>query len=274
MADPRVSLVLITRNRRDDLLRTLPRLEALPERPAIHLVDNASRDGTVAAVRERFPRVDVVALPENRGGAARNVGVGRADTPYVAFNDDDSYWAPGALARAADLLDAHPRLALINAHILVGDEQRPDPVCVEMAESPLPLAPGQPGYALRSFIACGAIVRRSAFLQAGGFDARLGIGGEEELLGHNLLRAGWQQSYVPELVVYHHPSTTRDPGRRSAVQARNALWTAWLIRPRGAALRTTLRMLRPHALRGVLDAARGAPWVWRERRRLLGSTRS
>jgi N-acetylglucosaminyl-diphospho-decaprenol L-rhamnosyltransferase len=274
MPDRRVSLVIITRDRRDDLLQTLPRLEALPERPAIHLVDNGSRDGTVEMVRERFPGVDVVALRENLGGAARNVGVERATTPYVAFNDDDSYWAPGALARAADLLDAYPRLALINAHILVGEEQRPDPVCVEMADSPVPLAPGQPGHALRSFIACGAIVRRSAFLQAGGFDARMGIGGEEELLGHALLRDGWQQSYMPELVVHHHPSTVRDAGRRSAVQIRNALWTAWLIRPPGTALRATLAALRPDSLRGVLDAARGVPWVWRERRRLLGSTRS
>jgi hypothetical protein len=66
----------------------------------------------------------------------------------------------------------------------------------------------------------------------------------------------------------------RDPGRRSTVQIRNALWTAWLTRPPGAALRTSLATLRPHALRGVLDAARGAPWVWRERRRLLSATRS
>ncbi|MDO0931403.1 hypothetical protein QQY66_06815 [Streptomyces sp. DG2A-72] len=33
-----------------------------------------------------------------------------ADTPYVAFSDDDSWWTPGALRQAADLLDVHPRL--------------------------------------------------------------------------------------------------------------------------------------------------------------------
>ena len=268
MADPRVSLVLITRDRRDDLLRTLPVLEALPERPAIHLVDNASSDGTPQAVRARFPSVDVVALAGNRGAAARNVGVERASTPYVAFNDDDSWWEPGALARAADLLDAHPRLALVNGHILVGPEEKPDPVCVAMAASPLPPEPGQPGRALLSFIACGAIVRREAFLAVGGFHERLGVGGEEEIVGHRLLLAGWQQSYVPEIVTHHHPSTERDHGSRGATEVRNALWTAWLTRPLAAAVASTLRALRPDlaSLRGTAEALAGLPWVRRERR--------
>ena len=39
--------------------------------------------------------------------------------PYVAFAEDDSWYAPGALGRAADLLDAHPEIALLQAHVLV-----------------------------------------------------------------------------------------------------------------------------------------------------------
>src|SRR5690349_3668257 len=235
MPDPRVSIVIITRDRRRDLLGALARLAALPEQPHVIVVDNASRDGTPDAVRRRFPAVEVIALEANRGPAARNVGVERAGTPYVAFNDDDSWWEPGALTRAADLLDAHPRLALVNGHILVGPDERPDPVCLEMAASPLPLAPGQPGRALLSFVACGAIVRRDAFLAVGGFHARLGVGGEEEVVGHRLAQAGWQQSYVAGIVTHHHPSGERDRRTRSATEVRNALWTAWLTRPlRGA----------------------------------------
>jgi N-acetylglucosaminyl-diphospho-decaprenol L-rhamnosyltransferase len=268
MPDPRISIVIITRDRRPDLLEALGHLAGLPEQPPVIVVDNASGDGTPDAVRERFPAVELVALRENRGPAARNLGVERARTPYVAFNDDDSWWEPGALARAADLLDAHPRLALVNGHILVGPEEKPDPVCVEMAASPLPLEPGQPGRALLSFIACGAIVRRDAFLAVGGFHERLGVGGEEEIVGHRLLLAGWQLSYVPEIVTHHHPSAERDHGNRGATEVRNALWTAWLTRPLGAAAATTLRALRPDlaTLRGAAQAVAGLPWVWRDRR--------
>jgi GT2 family glycosyltransferase len=268
VTDPRVSIVIITRDRRRDLLAALGNLAALPERPHVIVVDNASGDGTPDAVRRRFPAVEVLALEANHGPAARNLGVNRARTPYVAFNDDDSWWEPGALTAAADLLDAHPRLALINGLILVGPDERPDPVCLEMAESPLAAAPGQPGRPLLSFVACGAIVRRDAFLAVGGFHKRLGVGGEEEVVGHRLAQAGWHQSYVAEIVTHHHPSTERDHHARSATEVRNALWTAWLTRPLRGAVAASARALhadRP-SLRGAAAALAGLPWVWRERR--------
>jgi GT2 family glycosyltransferase len=118
----------------------------------------------------------VVGLRRNRGGAARTVGARLVDSPYVAFSDDDSWWAPGALGQAAELLDRHPRLAVLAARVLVGPDRRRDPVCDEMAHSPLGRAADLPGPSVLGFIACGAVVRRSAFLEVGGFHARLGVG--------------------------------------------------------------------------------------------------
>jgi GT2 family glycosyltransferase len=164
------------------LLTTLGHLRALPEKPKIVVVDNASSAGTVEAVRHRYPGVEVIPLDENRGAAGCNVGVKCVDTPYVAFSDDDSWWAPGSLARAADLLDAHARLGLLAAGTLVGPEEREDPICAEMATSPLPAESDLPGPPVLGFLACAAVVRRSAYLEVGGFDPRLLIGGEEELL--------------------------------------------------------------------------------------------
>src|SRR5436309_3600337 len=58
--DQRVAVVMITYNRREEALRTLVRLTALPEKPRIVVVDNGSSDGTAAAVAERFPEVEVL----------------------------------------------------------------------------------------------------------------------------------------------------------------------------------------------------------------------
>ena len=270
-----VAVAIATRNRREQLLATLARLRALPERPPILVVDNASTDGTAAAVRERHPELGLLALEENRGAAARNAAVRRLATPYVAFADDDSWWEPGALTRAAELLRSHPQLGLLAARVLVGAERRLDPTCAAMAASPLTDAGGAdvPGVPVLGFVACGAVVRRTAFLQAGGFDARYGIGGEERLLAGDLAAAGWLVRYDERLVVRHWPPPA-GPERRAGRLAhvvRNDLWSAWLRRPARRLPAATLRALADggagwQTLRGAGAALRGLPWVLRERR--------
>ena len=266
-----VTIVIATRNRGPELLRTLTRLRALDEQPPIVVVDNGSTDGTAELVRAHHPGVQVVGLRGNQGGAARTVGARLVDSPYVAFSDDDSWWAPGALSRAADLLDRHRRLAVLAARVLIGPEERLDPVCAEMAHSPLLAADDLPGPSVLGFIACGAVVRRTAFLEVGGFDVRLGVGGEEELLSVDLATRGWGLAYVHEVVAVHHPSPSRDPSGRRRVQVRNALWSAWLRRPLSGAARQTahlaaLALHQPGARSGILLALLGLPWVLRERR--------
>jgi GT2 family glycosyltransferase len=266
-----VAVVIATRNRATELLATLARLAALPEQLPIVVVDNGSTDATAELVRTHHPGVRVVGLRANRGAAARTVGARLVDSPYVAFSDDDSWWAPGALGRAVEVLNRHPRLAVLAARVLVGPDQRLDPVCDQMAHSPLPPADDLPGPSVLGFIACGAVVRRTAFLEVGGFDVRLGVGGEEQLLSVDLATRGWGLAYVEEVVAYHHPSPTRDPSGRRRIQVRNALWSAWLRRPLGGAARQTahlaaLAIHQPGAWSGVLLAMLGLPWVLRERR--------
>jgi N-acetylglucosaminyl-diphospho-decaprenol L-rhamnosyltransferase len=268
---PRVGVAIATRERRAELEAVLERLLALPERPPVVVADNGSRDGTPAAVRARFPAVEVIEIGENRGAGARNEAVRALDTPYVAFSDDDSWWAPGALDRAAGHFERNPRLGLLAARILVGAEERLDPVCATMARSPLRAGDDRPGRPVLGFVACGAIVRRDAFLSAGGFDARYGIGGEERPFAVDLAAAGWELRYLPDVVAHHHPAGgAMRPGRR-AVELRNDVWSAWLHRPAGAALRRTAGLLRRSGPRrdtaaGFAQALRGAGWVARERR--------
>jgi GT2 family glycosyltransferase len=270
-APARVAVVMITHNRREEVLRSLDHLTRLPERPPVVLVDNGSPDGTAAAVTRRFPQVEVLDAGGNRGAAGRNLGVRRVDAPYVGLCDDDTWWEPGCLARAADLFDAHPRLAVLTARVLVGPEARDDPACAALEHSPLPAAPGMPGRPLLGFLAGASVVRRSAFLEAGGFPENAFLGGEEELLAVDLAARGWWLCYVPELVVHHYPSPVRDVFTRRVHLVRNALWFAWLRRPLTSALRRTFRAAGalpwdPAARRGFVAAVAGLPWVLRQRR--------
>ncbi len=270
---PKVSVVVITRDRCEDLLRAVARLCALSDDVEVIVVDNASVDDTVAAVRGAFPAVRVIALERNIGAAGRNVGVRHARAPYVAFADDDSGWEPGALSRAAQLLDVHTGIGLIAGRLLVGKERQDDPVNALLRASPLEPVTGVPGVPILGFVACSAVVRREAFLEASGFEERFVVGGEEELLALDMAARGWLLVYVEEVVALHLPSSARDERDRRRRTVRNALWTTWLRR-RGAGVALGTRAALRGALvdapgwEGTLEALGGLPWVIRRRRRL------
>ncbi|MFP3713677.1 glycosyltransferase family 2 protein [Puerhibacterium sp. TATVAM-FAB25] len=264
--DARVSVVVMSRDRRDDLAASMRR-----HRAPVVFVDNASADGSPEVVRRVRPDARVVRLRENRGAVARNVGVREAATPYVAFADDDSWWAPGSLCAAADLLDAHPRVAVVQARVLVGPQEREDSFMAVLRDSPLERG-SLPGPRLLGFVACGAVVRRTAFLDAGGFDPAVPFPGEEEVLTLRLAGLGRAVVYADHLVAHHHPATSRhSPDARRRAVARSALTSALLLRPWrvvGARLRASLAAGGRHHLAAALPTARQAVSALRRRRRL------
>ena len=141
-----------------------------------------------------------------------------------------------------------------------------------MAASPLAGDALTPGPSVLGFVACGAVVRRSAFLAAGGFEPRLGVGGEEELLAIDLAARGQRLAYVEDVVAIHEPVGGARPGRERDT-LRNGLLVAWLRRPLGDALRHSVGLLARHgdrrrALGATLDALRASRWAIAERRRV------
>jgi len=261
-----LTVVLLTFNCAHRIAGVLARLEAL-QVPVV-VVDNGSGDD-IREVLARFPDVDAVLLPRNIGAAARNVGLRRASTPYVAFCDDDGWYDREGLRAAVTLLDTHPRLGLVNARILVGEQQRLDVISAEMAASPVPERAGIAGAVLLSFMAGAAIVRRAAYLEAGGYDQRFFIGGEEETLAVKMVRLGWQLRYVSGVVMHHRPSRA-NAGSLRHVGLRNTVVNAWLHRPARSALRWTAFSLADapknlNYLRAVGLILRAVPWIARER---------
>jgi len=266
----RVSVVIATRDRRESLLRSLARLD-VPGGPPVVVVDNASADGTVAAVRGAHPRVELVELPSNAGAVARTDGVRRAGTPYVAFADDDSWWEPGSLDAATDLLDAHPEVAVAVGRVRMAADGSEDAVTRKHRAAVLGRSPGAPGPDVLSFPAFAAVVRRDAYLAVGGFAPLLFFGGEEHLLALDLAAAGWQLVFAEQLTAWHDPAGPGRPSpQRWALQTRNDVLVDWLRRPLPVALAATARLARqalgdPAAGRALLGVVRLLPRAWRER---------
>ncbi|MFD7069600.1 glycosyltransferase family 2 protein [Streptomyces sp. NPDC059913] len=271
--DARTTVGIITRDRRESLVRTLDHLGALPERPPVVVVDNGSTDGTAEAVRTHASGARLLSPGRNTGAMGRNLAARHATTPYVAFSDDDSWWAPGALEAAEALFDRHPRLGLLAARTVVEPDGSDDPLNAVLAGSPLPAHPDLPGRPVLGFLGCSAVVRRSAFLEVGGYHALLFFGAEETLLAYDLAAAGWGVAYEPSLTSHHCPDRGERPGRSTAVR-RNSVLTAWLRRPVPVALKETAGLLRdgvaarPGARAALRGAAARLPAALRHRRPL------
>lgn len=267
--NPHISIVLLCYNCEKWIDRTLKELTSLAERPKIIAVDNGSTDTTIDILKTYGDQVEVVATGKNIGGASRNTGVVYTTTEYVAFADDDTVWAPGSLTKVIEYFKKYPKLAAINAKILVGDEHRLDPISKEMADSPLKDKDELPGHVLLSFMGGATAIRRKAYLDAGGYERKLFLGGEEELLASEVMRRGGEMRYIEDVVVYHYPSN-QSADKLRPYGIRNALWFAWRRRSIPSALKWTRYIVtstpkRMNFFKGIAGFVKGLPWVIRTR---------
>lgn len=203
---PRASVVVVSRNRVDELRRCLQSIEASKNRERLQLivVDNGSTDGA-AQLDDEFPNVQWIRLPKNFGlTKAWNLGWRAADAEYVMFLHDDTVVAPDAIAILADSLDAQPDAAAV-APLLVDQQGSPTP---QLGKLPpvwewSPATPGA-GPAPVEFPRGAALMARVFFIKAiRQIDARYGQFGCDADLAAEIRRASRKILLVPAARVQH-----------------------------------------------------------------------
>ena len=125
--DPDLSIIIVSYNTRDLVLECLASLAICDSTLAqeVFVVDNGSRDDTVAAVRARHPQVHVIALPRNLGFAAGcNQALLKMRGRHALLLNSDTVVLPGALERCVDYLDAHPDTGAVGPQLLNEDRSR------------------------------------------------------------------------------------------------------------------------------------------------------
>jgi glycosyltransferase involved in cell wall biosynthesis len=213
---PTVSIVISTRNRRDDVLRAIESALA-QEYPSLEVLvyDDASTDGTAEAVSAEFPEVRLHASSE-RGGYLRwrNRGFRESRGAYVVSIDDDGYFADTeTVSRIVELFDAYPQAAGIALPYVEPQSSR--------TQSRMPPTPV--GTQLRNYIGCAHALRRDVVLQLGGYRELLVHQGEERDLSLRLLDAGWQIVLGDCPTIVHCYSPNREVSRISFYGYRNTL---------------------------------------------------
>ncbi|NOD78616.1 MULTISPECIES: glycosyltransferase family 2 protein [unclassified Ruegeria] len=87
-------------------------------RVEIIVIDNDSSDGSVAALRADFPRIDVIAAGYNGGYAwGNNIGIRQAQGRYILVLNPDAQVYDGTLERAVAYLEANPEVGVLAGHV-------------------------------------------------------------------------------------------------------------------------------------------------------------
>jgi len=216
---PTISVVIATHNRRHALQRTLAELLRQSQELGLEIivVDNASEDDTLPALKMSFPDVRFIGLPTNSGIEAYNTGAASARGRYLLILDDDACPQPGTLLETVRYLDRHGRVGAVSLH--------PRHPSNGVSEWPF-LSDGSRVRAWPLLVA-GSVVRREAWVQVGGYEGSFFLYVNDTDLALKLLAAGWEVYCDWSWVVWHDtPTAIRRPIRWFELATRNRVWLA------------------------------------------------
>ena len=244
---------------------------------SVIVVDNGSGDGSREWVKENYPRVKVIAFPENRGFcAAVNVGIRAAETPYVFLLNNDTTVEPDCIQRLEAAMDGTQRIFSVGAKML----SMQNPELVDTAGD-LYSAFGW-AYAIgkgkRSeryirrravFSNCGgAVLYRKDYLERTGlFDENHFAYLEDVDLGYRARIAGFRNVMEPAAVVYHAGSGfsgSRYNAFKIAHSSRNNVYLVYKNMPLLQLILNAPFLLAGFAVKYLFFAKKGFGKLYRE----------
>ena len=241
-AAPDVSILIVSWRVRELLLACLAALPAAVGDDLSYeviVVDNASNDGTVEAVRRAFPEVQIIANAENRGfTGGNNQALAAAHGRYLFLLNPDTKPLPGSIARLVRYLEAHPQTGMAGPRLWYGDgspqssRRRFPSLATLFTESTiiqryLPNLPLFARYTLADspddapqevdwLVGAALMVRREVYEQIGGLDEGFFMYSEELDWCKRAKDAGWRIAYEPaaEIIHYEGKSSEQAVARR------------------------------------------------------------
>jgi GT2 family glycosyltransferase len=212
-----LSVSIVNTQSRELLLGCLESLEGTEVEVVV--LDNASEDGSVAAVRERFPRVRVIPQEFRAGfGANHNTVIRVTRGRYVYVLNEDTTAGDWGFERIVAYLDSHPQVAALGPRLVYPDGRQqasawrfPTPVVTTLGLATLgkigvKQSRGTEPRAVDWVMGAALVLRREALAQVGLFDEGFFLYSEEVDLQFRLRQAGWEVHYFPEVTVVHHES--------------------------------------------------------------------
>jgi glycosyltransferase involved in cell wall biosynthesis len=213
------TVVITSKDRRDDLRRALASCMRQTAEPEILVIDDGSSDGTAEMVRREFPTVRLLRDETSKGLIVqRNRGASRASGDVIISIDDDADF-PSSDTIAHTLREfTDPRIGAVAIPF----------VNVNYSDEVLQRAPpGDSVMVTSAYIGTAHAVRRDVFLQLGGYREYLFHQGEEEDFCIRMLNAGFVVRLGSANPIHHYESPNRSRWRMDVYGARNKVLFSW-----------------------------------------------
>jgi hypothetical protein len=193
----------------------------------VWVIDNASKDDSVARVRHEFPQVQLVANEQNRGfAAANNQGIQLAQGRFILLLNPDTRVLGHAIEKLIAFMEATPKAGMVGARLLHSDGSFQHsafgfPTLAQILFDFFPLhhrllnsrlngryprrlyESGKP-FPIDHPLGASMLVRRPVIEQVGALDERFFMYCEEVEWAMRIRRAGWEIYCVPQAEIIHH----------------------------------------------------------------------
>jgi GT2 family glycosyltransferase len=218
MSQPYVVFVVLNTNRREDTLKCLESIaRSTYTNHKVIVLDNASTDGSVEAIRSTYPSAETIELGKNEGYAGNNnVGVAAAlaeQADWVFVVNEDTVLAPDCLEHLVGVGVGDPRIGILGPMVYHDDE--PETIqsaggCLDHYWQSRHIGANEPDTqqfveprAVDWISGCAILVRRPVIEQIGMLDARFFYYWEEVDWCLRAKENGWRVVHVPRAKVWH-----------------------------------------------------------------------
>lgn len=232
-----ISIIIVNWNTKDLLFECLNSIISTVKDLSfeILIVDNASADGSVKAIRSRYPDINVIENKENLGFAiANNLALNQMNGQYALLLNTDALLTENAVRALYDFMESRPNAAIACGQLLNHDGSKqnsianfPSLASLMLNETllrvifPNKYPSKRREYSspieIESCIGACMIVRKSSLDEVGMFDEDYFFFFEETDLAYRMKQAGWKTYFIPTVRIFHAQGKSVGTGANSRI---------------------------------------------------------
>jgi GT2 family glycosyltransferase len=218
----KISILITTKNRIDDLRFTLEQLSLILQNPQVEclIYDDASIDGTFEFLKDNYPTILLYRNNFSKGYIHnRNFLLNNCCGDYgISLDDDAHFLSENIVETITRYFQLYPKCGVVACRIFWGKE------------TPTHLTTKVKSQRVKGFVGCGHVWNLKAWREIPNYPEWFVFYGEEEFASYQLFKKGWEVHYVPELVVQHRVEVkARKNDNDYAQRQRRSFRSGWYL---------------------------------------------